>query len=286
LCTGSQNAFAAPAAEDEVAAVEQSTVTLNDGKKMPKLSLGLWMSSLDSPAETHVALHEALACGYRSIDVATVYNNEDIIGDAFRKSLLKRENVFITVKIWNEEHGINKAQKAIEKSLRRLGMSYVDLVLIQWPNPTQNLYVDTWLALIRMREKGLTRSIGVANFNEKQLRRLISETGIKPVLNQTRINPYMQRNELRAVHEQLGIYTQTWSPLARGRISDDQLIQGIAEKHDKTVAQIAIRWHLQNDIIVVSRSSKPERIRENFDVFDFTLDAEDMKTIASLDGFV
>ncbi|MDR1162393.1 MAG: aldo/keto reductase [Candidatus Accumulibacter sp.] len=287
LFAGAQNALAADApvagAAKKVSdfVTKQPWVTLNDGRKMPQLGLGVWRLSSE---EAKVSMIEALAYGYRSVDTAAIYRNEEAVGEAFRASGQKREDVFITTKVWNDEQGFDASQKALDKSLKRLGLDYVDLLLIHWPVPQQNLYSETWRAFIQMREKKLARSIGVSNFNEEQLKQIISETKVTPVLNQVQLHPYMQQRALRAVHDTLGIYTQAWSPLAQGKVINDPVIGKIAEKHRKTAAQVVIRWHLQSRIIVIPRSSKPARVRENFDVFDFTLDAEDMKAIEGLDG--
>jgi 2,5-diketo-D-gluconate reductase A len=287
LFTGAREAFAADApaagAAEPVSAfaAKQPYVSFNDGRKMPQLGLGVWRLSSE---ETKVSALAALAYGYRSIDTAAAYRNEEAVGEAFRASGLKREDAFITTKVRNDEQGFDASQRALDESLKRLGLDYVDLLLIHWPVPRQDLYLETWRAFIEMRRKGLVHSIGVSNFNEEQLKRIISETQVTPVLNQVQLNPYMQQRALRAVHEALDIRTQAWSPLGQGKVLDDPVIGKVAEKHRKTAAQIVIRWHLQNDVIVIPRSSRPARVRENFDVFDFALDADDMKTIEGLDG--
>jgi 2,5-diketo-D-gluconate reductase A len=291
LFMGTGNVFAADAPEGGTAknvsakvsafATKQPYVSLNDGRKMPQLGLGVWRLSSE---EAKSSMLEALAYGYRSVDTAAIYRNEEAVGEAFRASGFKREDVFITTKVWNDEQGFDASQKALDKSLKRLGFDYIDLLLIHWPVPQQDLYPETWRAFIEMRKKGLARSIGVSNFNEEQLKRIISETRVVPVLNQVQLHPYMQQRALRATHDTLGIHTQAWSPLAQGKVIKDPVIGGIAEKHKKTAAQVVIRWHLQNKIIVIPRSSKPARVRENFDVFDFTLDADDLKAIEALDG--
>jgi len=256
-------------------------VELNDGKLMPQLGLGVWRASNE---EARMAVREAFACGYRSVDTASIYRNEEGVGQGFRDSGLDRTQVFITTKVWNDDQGFEQAQRALEQSLQRLKLEYVDLLLIHWPAPQRDRYLDTWRALIKLRERGLTRSIGVSNFAAAHLERITSETDIKPVLNQIELHPYLQQRELRAVHERLGIRTEAWSPLAQGKVVDDAVIGKIAEKHGRTPVQITIRWHLDNGIIVIPKSVTPSRIRSNFDVFDFKLDDEDMRAIAALDA--
>lgn len=255
------------------------TVTLNDGQAMPQLGLGVWQATND---ESRAAVREALACGYRSIDTAAIYGNEEGVGAGVADAGLARGDVFITTKVWNADQGYDAAQRALEQSLQRLKLDYVDLLLIHWPAPQNDRYLDTWRALIELQKRGLARSIGVSNFTAAHLGRLIAETGVKPVLNQIELHPFMQQTTLRAAHTALGIQTESWSPLAQGKIVDDATIAAIAKKHGKSAAQVVIRWHLDSALVVIPKSVTPERIRANADVFDFTLDAEDMAAFALL----
>ncbi len=276
------NAWCASAADDTAAKKPAASplTPLNDGNRMPQLGLGVWRASNE---EARMAVREALSCGYRSVDTAKIYRNEEGVGEGFRDSGLKRGEVFITTKVWNDDQGFEEAQRALDQSLKRLKLDYVDLLLIHWPAPQRDRYVDTWRALIKLKEQGLTHSIGVSNFSAAHLDRIITETGVKPVLNQIELHPYLQQRSLRAVHDRLDIRTEAWSPLAQGKVIDDPLIGKIAAKHGKTPVQAVIRWHLDNGIIVIPKSVTPSRIQSNFDVFDFTLDADDMAAFASLD---
>lgn len=256
------------------------TLAFNDGKHIPQLGLGVWQAS---DADARTAVREALTAGYRHVDTAAIYENESGVGLGLLDAGLPRAEVFVTTKVWNKEQGLETAARALDKSLERLKLDYVDLLLIHWPTPKHDKYVDTWRALIRAREQGLARSIGVSNFNPAHLRRLLDETGVAPVLNQIELHPYLQQHELRKMHQAAGVLTESWSPLAQGEALNDAAIVAIAKKHGKTTAQVIIRWHLDNGLIVIPKSVTPARIRANFDVFDFQLDAEDLAAIAALD---
>jgi 2,5-diketo-D-gluconate reductase A len=223
-----------------------------------------------------------LAAGYRHIDTAKVYRNEDAVGEGVRRSGLAREDVFITTKVWNTDQGYDATLAAFDASLERLGMDHVDLYLIHWPCPARNLYIDTWRALVRIQAEGRAKSIGVSNFNIEHLRRIIGETGVTPVLNQVELHPNFQQTDLRAYHAGQGIATESWSPLGRMKVAG-QAIGDIARTHGKTPAQVIIRWHLQSGLIVIPRSTNPGRIAENFASLGFELDAGDMDAIAGLD---
>lgn len=258
----------------------QLFVTLNDGRKIPQLGLGVWRTT---SAEAPVTIRTALEVGYRHIDTATMYENEEGVGEGLRISGLAREDIFVTTKLWNDDQGYDNALRAFDASLARLGTDYIDLYLIHWPAPTKNLYVDTWKALIELRKQGRARSIGVSNFNAEHLERLIGETGVTPALNQIELHPRFQRTDLRAFHASRGIVTELWGPLGRGTLLGDPVIVDIATKHGRTPAQIIIRWHLDLGLVVIPKSVTPSRIADNFNVFDFVLDEQDMAAMASLD---
>lgn len=259
---------------------QQLRVELIDGAAIPQLGLGVWQTP-DDVAVT--AVQAALAAGYRHVDTAAAYQNEKGVGAGLRASGVARDDVFITTKVWNESQGYDNALKAIEGSLKRLQLDHLDLCLIHWPAPNRGLYLDTWRALIKAQELGQVRSIGVSNFEVEHLDRVIGETGVTPVLNQIELHPRFQQTALRAAHAERGIKTESWSPLGQGRLLSDPIIAGIAAKHRRTAAQVIIRWHLDSGLIVIPKSVTPSRIVENFDVFGFALDAEDMKAIAGLD---
>jgi 2,5-diketo-D-gluconate reductase A len=255
-------------------------VKLNDGAEIPQLGFGVFQVPPDDTAD---AVAQALEAGYRHVDTAAAYRNEAGVGEAVRASGLGREEVFITTKCWNSQQGYEAARKALGRSLERLGMDRVDLYLIHWPAPSLDLYAETWRAFVDLQAEGLARSIGVSNFNEPHLRRIIEETGVTPAVNQVELHPRFTQSELRHVHAELGIATEAWSPLAQGQVLDDPTITEIAERHGKTPGQVVIRWHLQLGNVVIPKSVTPSRIAENFDVFGFELDDEQMGAITGLD---
>lgn len=259
---------------------EQLRVELGDGRNIPQVGLGVWQTP-DDVAVT--AVQAALTAGYRHVDTAAAYQNEKGVGAGLRASGVARDEVFITTKVWNENQGYDNALKAIEGSLKRLQLDYLDLCLIHWPAPHRGLYLDTWRALIKAQEMGQVRSIGVSNFEVEHLDRVIGETGVTPVLNQIELHPRFQQHALRAAHAERGIKTESWSPLGQGQLLTDPVITQIAARHGRTAAQVIIRWHLDSGLIVIPKSVTPSRIVENFDVFGFALDAEDMAAIAGLD---
>jgi 2,5-diketo-D-gluconate reductase A len=256
------------------------TLKLNDGKLMPQLGFGLWQVP-DNEAEA--ALQEAFAAGYRSVDGAKIYENEEGLGRAIKRSGLRRSELFITTKLWNEDQGRDRAKSAFQESLRRLALAYVDLYLIHWPSPSRDLYVDSWQTLIELREQGLARSIGVSNFTIENLKRLKKETGVTPSVNQIELHPAFQQRELRAYHQDHGIVTESWSPLGQGSLLKDPVLTKIGAKYKKSAAQVIIRWHLDQGLVVIPKSVTPARIRENFQVLDFKLDDSDLSAIAGLD---
>ncbi len=260
---------------------QQSIITFHDGHSIPQVGLGVWRTPDDIAAPT---VRTAIAAGYRHVDTAAVYENEDGVGEGIRSSGVDRKDIFLTTKLWNNDQGYESTLKAFEKSLKRLGTDYVDLYLIHWPAPTRNRYVDSWKALIKLKKDGLARSIGVSNFYPEHIERLITETGVVPVINQIELHPDFQQKVAQEAHKKLNIVTQSWSPLGQGKLIDHAVIGAIAKKHGKTPAQVIIRWHMDSGLVVIPKSVTPSRIVENFEVFDFKLDAEDMGVIAKLDN--
>ena len=257
------------------------TTTMNDGREIPVIGFGVWQVPDDVVVDAALA---ALECGYRHIDTAYLYLNERGVGEALRRSGVDRNDVFITTKVWNTDHGYDETLRAFDKSTGLLGIDEVDLYLIHWPTPARDIYLDSWRALIRLREEGRARSIGVSNFHEAHLRKIIDETGVIPAINQIELHPWLPQAHMRDVDTRLGIRTEAWSPLGSGRLIDDLVIAEVARKHGKTTAQVMVRWSLQLGNIVRPKSVTPARIAENIDVFDFELDDADMAAIASLDS--
>ncbi|NIK56031.1 diketogulonate reductase-like aldo/keto reductase [Kribbella shirazensis] len=254
------------------------TVKLNNGVEMPQLGYGVFQVPND---ETAAAVAHALEAGYRSIDTAAAYQNEAGVGQALAASGIDRSDLFITTKLWNADQGYDSTLKAFEQSLSLLGLEYLDLYLIHWPTPARDLYVDSWRALEKLYADGLVRAIGVSNFQPDHLDRL---TGITPAVNQVELHPYLQQAEVRAYDSDFGIRTEAWSPLAKGGgLLDEPAITKLAAQYERTPAQIVLRWHLQLGNIVIPKSVTPSRIRENRDVFDFTLTDEDIATLTTLD---
>jgi 2,5-diketo-D-gluconate reductase A len=256
-------------------------VGLRGGAQIPQLGFGVFQVP---PKDTTEVVERALGVGYRHIDTAAAYRNEAEVGQAIRASALPRDEVFVTTKCFNDDHGYEQATRALHTSLKRLELQHVDLYLIHWPVPAHDLYVETWRAFIDLRDEGLIRAIGVSNFQPAQLERLISETGETPAINQVELHPYFQQLGLRHEHAELGIVTEAWSPLAQGRVLDDPTIVGIADAHSKTQGQTVIRWHLQLGNVVIPKSVTPERIGQNFDVFDFELSDGEIDAINGLDA--
>ncbi len=256
------------------------TTPLNDGREIPVIGFGVWQVPDDVVVD---ATLKALEVGYRHIDTAYLYLNERGVGEALQRSGLDRDDVWVTTKVWNTDQGYDETLRAFDKSTGLLGIDEVDLYLIHWPTPERNLYVDSWKALIRLREEGRARSIGVSNFHESHLNRIIDETGVIPAMNQIELHPWLPQTEVRAVNERLGIRTEAWSPLGSGRLIDDLVIGEIAAKHGRSAAQIMVRWSLQLGNVVLPKSVTPARIEQNIDVFDFELDDADMAAIATLD---
>jgi 2,5-diketo-D-gluconate reductase A len=256
-------------------------ITLSDGVEIPQLGFGVFQVP---PDDTTEVVTRAFQAGYRHIDTAAAYQNEAEVGQAFKASGLDRDEVFITTKCFNTDHGFEQAKKAFRTSLDRLELEFLDLYLIHWPVPAHDKYVDTWKAFIDLQSDGLVRSIGVSNFQPNHLRRLVHDTGVTPSVNQVELHPRFQQAGLRREHEELGVVTEAWSPLAQGAVLDDPVIERLAEAHGKTPGQVVIRWHLQLGNVVIPKSVTPERIEENFDVFDFHLSEDEMGEIEQLDA--
>jgi 2,5-diketo-D-gluconate reductase A len=258
----------------------QPTIPFNDGNAIPQVGLGVWKTPDEGAGD---AVAAALQAGYRHVDTAAAYKNERGVGEGLRRAGVPREEVFVTTKLWNEEQGFERTLRAFDASLEQLGLDHVDLYLSHWPSPARDLYVDTWRAFIRLKEEGRVRSIGVSNFTAEHLDRLADETGVTPAINQIELHPRFQQRALREAHAERGIVTQSWSPLGQGQLLQDPAIAGIAAKHGRTPAQIVIRWHVDNGLVVIPKSVTPSRIAENFDVFGFALDADDLAAITKLD---
>jgi len=261
-------------------ALQQPRLKLNDGKSIPQLGFGVWQVP---PEITAKVVGEALKTGYLSIDTAEGYNNEKGVGDAIRASGIKRDSLFITSKLRNGGHARDLALKAFDQTMAELQLEVLDLFLIHWPVPQQNKYVEAWKTLVELQKAGRIRSIGVSNFNADHLERIIGETGVVPVVNQVELHPAFQQRKLREAHKKHNILTESWSPLGQGNALEHPVIAAIAKKHACTPAQVVIRWHLEEGLIVIPKTVTPNRIHENIDVFGFTLDADDMKKIAALD---
>jgi 2,5-diketo-D-gluconate reductase A len=257
------------------------TITLNDGVQIPQLGFGVYQISTDDIVP---ALTKAIEVGYRHIDTAALYGNEEGVGRVVRDCGVTREDFFVTTKCWNSDQGYDEALAAFDASLDRLGLDYVDLYLIHWPQPKRDRYLDTWRAFEKIQADGRARSIGVSNFSAEHLRRLVAESSAVPAVNQIEAHPTFAQSELRAVHHELGIATEAWAPLGQSEDLDNPTVTRIAEQVGKSPAQVVLRWHLQLGNIVFPKSVTPERIEANFDVFDFELSASDMADIDAVDA--
>jgi len=255
-------------------------VQLNDGVSIPQLGFGVFQVP---PEDTERAVTDALEAGYRHIDTAAAYRNEAGVGKAIAASGLPRDELFITTKLWNDQQGREKTIQAFAASAERLALDVVDLYLIHWPIAMADRYVETFEAFVTLRDEGRIRSIGVSNFQEDHLRRVIDEVGVTPSVNQVELHPYLQQPGLRQLHEELGIATEAWSPIAQGAVLDDPVIRRIAQEVDRTPAQVTLRWHIQIGNVVIPKSVTPERVRENLALFDFSLTDEHVDAIAALD---
>ena len=258
------------------------SIRLNDGTDIPQLGLGVWQ--LDDEEARQSLLH-AFETGYRHVDTAMIYGNEVGVGRAITESGLARDDIYVTTKLWNADQGYDAALRAFDESLARLGLEYLDLYLIHWPLPRNDNYVDSWRALIRLRDEGRIRSVGVSNFNMGHLQRLADETGIAPAVNQIELHPDFMQKELVKFCVAKGIAVEAWSPLGQGgTLIENPLLVAIGAAHGKTTAQVILRWHVQHAYIANPRSRNPARIAANFDVFDFSLTSLEMAAIDALDS--
>ncbi|MFI7101302.1 aldo/keto reductase [Streptomyces sp. NPDC050161] len=258
------------------------TITLNNGVSMPQLGFGVWQVPDDEAA---TAVGHALEAGYRSIDTAAIYGNEEGTGRAIAASGIARDDLFVTTKLWNSEQGYDSTLRAFDTSLAKLGLDHVDLYLIHWPLPAKDTYIDTYRAFEKIYADGRAKAIGVSNFQPAHLERLLGETSVVPAVNQIELHPQFAQAQARAVHARHHIATEAWSPLGQGKgLLEDPSLARIADKHGKTPAQVVLRWHLQLGNVVIPKSVTPSRIAANIDVFGFELDDADLAAIAELDN--
>jgi 2,5-diketo-D-gluconate reductase A len=254
---------------------------MNNGNTIAQLGLGVYKVAQDEAVRL---MREAIEVGYRRIDTAALYGNEAEVGQGIRESGIDRSEVFVTTKIWNDRQGYDESIRAINESLGRLDLEYIDLLLIHWPCPAKDLYLDTWKAFEKVYDQGLVKNIGVSNFQPNHLDRLVAAADIKPVVNQVELHPFFQQNEVRAANERHGVLTEAWSPLARAGHNKNDVLVRISETLGKTVSQVIIRWHIQMGNLVIPKTVHKARLIENFDVFDFELSETEMISIASLDS--
>ncbi|PCD06005.1 aldo/keto reductase [Peribacillus simplex] len=254
------------------------TITLHNGVKMPQLGFGVF--KVKNGSETVESVKKAVEVGYRAIDTAAIYENEEGVGHAIRECGVPREELFITSKVWNTEQGYETTLKAFEDSLNRLGLEYLDLYLIHWPG--KDKYLETWRALEKLYKDGKVKSIGVSNFHVHHLENLLANSEVKPVVNQIELHPLLTQVEIRDYCAKHEIKVESWSPLGRGNLLEEPTINHIAKKHGKSPAQVLIRWHLQHDLVVIPKSITPSRIKENAQVFDFSLSLNEMNQIDAL----
>ncbi|MDX2973638.1 aldo/keto reductase [Kribbella solani] len=256
------------------------SITLDNGVEIPRLGLGVWQ--VEDEIVTDVVT-SAFETGYRHIDTAAIYGNERGVGRAIAASGLARDDLFITTKVWNNDQGYDSTLKAFDTSLSKLGLEYVDLYLIHWQSLQRDLYIETWKAFEQLYADKRVRAIGVSNFHEPALRRIFEESTIRPAVNQIELHPALPQDDLRAFNAENDIITEAWSPLASGELLDNAALKTIGAKYAKSPAQVMIRWHLQLGNVVIPKSKTPSRIQENYEVFDFQLDNDDMATIADLE---
>lgn len=256
----------------------QSTTTLANGVKMPWLGLGVY--KVEDGQEVVDSVKYAIKAGYKSIDTAKIYENEEGVGQAIKESGVSREELFVTSKVWNADQGYDTTLQAFETSLNKLGLEYLDLYLIHWP--VEGKYKDTWKALEKLYKDGKIRAIGVSNFQVHHLEDLIADAEVKPMVNQIEFHPLLTQIEVREYCKKQGIQVEAWSPLAQGELLDNEVLTQIAEKHGKSTAQVILRWDLQNEVVTIPKSTKEHRIIQNADVFDFELNAEEVEKINAL----
>jgi methylglyoxal/glyoxal reductase len=254
------------------------TITLHNGVQMPQLGFGVF--KVKNGKETVESVKKAIQVGYRAIDTAAIYENEEGVGQAIRESGVPREELFITSKVWNTEQGYETTLQAFDDSLNRLGLEYLDLYLIHWPG--KDKYLETWRALEKLYKDGKVKSIGVSNFHVHHLENLLANSEVKPVVNQIELHPLLTQVEIRDYCAKHEIKVTSWSPLGRGNLLEEPTINHIAKKHGKSSAQVLIRWHLQHDLVVIPKSITPSRIEENAQVFDFSLSLNEMNQIDAL----
>lgn len=259
------------------------SITLNDGTQMPQLGFGTWKLEQD---QAYTSVRRAIEVGYRHIDTAAIYGNEVEVGKAVRDAVAAgdatRDELFITTKLWNDQQ--HEPGVAFQQSLQRLGLDYIDLYLVHWPCPKQDQFVSAFEGIARIQGLGTVQSIGVCNFYAEVLRRIIAETGVVPAVNQIELHPGFPQLELQNLHRELGVVTQSWSPLGQGSLIDDPVVTGIAAAHRRTPAQVILRWHVQQDLVPLPKSGNDARIAENFNIFDFHLTQEDMVALTALDS--
>ncbi|MGP7815881.1 aldo/keto reductase [Niallia sp. 01092] len=253
----------------------QSTVTLHNGVNMPRLGLGVW--KVQDGQEAIESVKAAIKAGYISIDTAAAYQNEEGVGQGIKEAGVPRENLFITTKVWNADQGYESTLAAFETSLKKLGLDYVDLYLIHWP--VKGKYKETWKALETLYKDGKVKSIGVSNFHQHHLEDLLEDAEIVPMVNQIELHPLLSQTELRTYCNEKNIVVEAWSPLAQGQLLEHPVLKEIASSYNKSVAQIILRWDIQNDIVTIPKSIKEHRIIENASIFDFELNEEDIKKI-------
>ena len=253
---------------------------LNNGNNIQQLGLGVYKVSQDDAVRL---MREAIDVGYRRIDTAALYGNEAEVGQGIRESGIAREEVFVTTKIWNDRQGFTETQKAIDESMSKLNLDYIDMLLIHWPCPEQNLYLETWKAFEKAVETGKVRNIGVSNFQPHHLNNLWENSVLKPTINQVELHPFFQQAEVRKANDKLSVLTEAWAPLARAGHNDNEVLNAIAAETGKSVAQVIIRWHLQLGNLVIPKTTHKDRLAENFNVFDFTLTSDQMSRIAGID---
>jgi methylglyoxal/glyoxal reductase len=256
-----------------------TTAALANGVKMPRIGLGVF--KVEKEEELITAVKAAIEIGYRSIDTASIYGNEVWVGEAIRHSGFNREELFITSKVWNSDHGYEATLKAFNTTLEKMGLEYLDLYLIHWP--VEGKYTETWRALEDLYKEGRIKAIGVSNFQIRHLENLLKTAEIQPMINQIELHPKLAQTELRDFAAKHDMHIEAWAPLMQGGLFENEILMELAEKHGKSIAQIVLRWHLQNGIIAIPKSTKPHRIKENADLFDFELSHQDMELINSLD---
>lgn len=254
---------------------------MNNGHSISALGLGVYKVGQDEAVNL---MREAIEVGYRRIDTAALYGNEAEVGQGIRESGIDRADVFVTTKIWNDRQGYDESLRAIDESLNRLNLDYIDLLLIHWPCPAKDLYLDTWKAFEKVYGQGLVKNIGVSNFEPSHLERLVATAEVKPVVNQVELHPFFQQNAVRAANSKHGVLTEAWSPLARAGHNNNDVLLRISETIGKSVSQVILRWHIQMGHLVIPKTTHRSRLIENFEIFDFELSETEMISIASIDS--